>query len=75
MLELAPLGGWIEVMADMWAKMLARTKMAILPAVIHQIAIRFHRTPVGQRLAARSGEVLPLGYAMVAQKAPTEEQL
>lgn len=74
-LELAPLGGWIEVMADMWAKMLARTKIAILPALIHQVAIRFHRTSVGQRVAARSGEVLPLGYAMVAQKAPTEERL
>jgi SAM-dependent methyltransferase len=75
-IELNPLGGWIEVIADLCCKFLARVRMRILTAAIHRVAIvaihraviAFHRTPLGRRLALRGGEVLPLGYGVVAQK-------
>lgn len=73
-IELKPLGGWIEVMADLWAKMLARTRVALLPALVHRCVMAFNRTAVGRKVAARTGEVLPLGYAMVVQKPMAEAQ-
>jgi SAM-dependent methyltransferase len=78
-IELVPLGGWIEVMADLLCKLLAHIRLRILGVVIHRViivlihrvVISFHRTSLGRRLALRGGEVLPLGYGMVAQKPTT----
>ncbi len=67
-IELVPLGGWIEVLADLSSKPLARFRLWLLAAAIHRAAIAFNRTPLGRRIAVRSGEVLPLGYGMVAVK-------
>jgi SAM-dependent methyltransferase len=67
-IELVPLGGWIEVMADLWSKLLVRARLWFVNAAIHRAVITFHRTPLGRRLAALSGEVLPIAYGMVAQK-------
>jgi SAM-dependent methyltransferase len=66
--ELAALGGWIEVMADLWSKLLARARLWFVVAAVHRIVIAFHQTTLGSRLAARGGEVLPIGYGMVARK-------
>ncbi|WP_165614127.1 class I SAM-dependent methyltransferase [Mycolicibacterium holsaticum] len=66
--KLVPLGGWIEVMADQWCKLLAYARMPLLVVLIHRIAIAFHRTALGRRLSARGGEALPLGYGLVARK-------
>lgn len=76
LIELVALGGWVEVMADLSCKLLASVRLRGLSGVIHRLIIpaihrlvlSFHRTDFGLRLARRGGEVLPLGYGMVAQK-------
>jgi SAM-dependent methyltransferase len=67
-IELVPLGGWIEVMGDLWCKLLVYARMSFLAVVIHRATIAFHRTSLGRRLALRSGKVLPLGYGLIARK-------
>ncbi len=71
-IELVPLGGWIEVVADLWCKTLARARLWPLSAAVHRAVITFHRTALGRRLAARSGEVLPLGYGFIARNPTTD---
>lgn len=70
--ELIPLGGWIEVMADMVGKMLAAAKLAPLVTAVHRLTMAFHRTSVGHTIATRTGRTSPLGYGVVAQKPKTE---
>lgn len=66
--ELVPLGGWIEVVADLWSKLLARAKLWVAVSVLHRTVRAFHRTPIGRRFATISGEVFPIGYGLVARK-------
>lgn len=68
-IELNALGGWVEVMSDLWCKMLVFARLPLFAVAIHRAVIAFHRTSLGRRLAAKSGKALPLGYGLVAQKA------
>ncbi len=66
--ELTPLGGWIEVMADMSCKLLTRARLTFVASALHRAVIAFNNTGIGRRLALSTGDVLPLGYGMVARK-------
>lgn len=66
--ELRPLGGWIEIMADMWSKLFAVAGLSFGAALIHRVTVLWNRTPVGRRAASTSGAVSPLGYGLVARK-------
>lgn len=70
-IEVVPLGGWLEVMADLWAKILVRTKLSFVASGVHRAVIAFHGTEMGRRLALRGGEILPIGYGLVARKPMT----
>ncbi|WP_197497377.1 class I SAM-dependent methyltransferase [Mycobacterium sp. 852013-51886_SCH5428379] len=66
--ELVPLGGWVEVMGDLWSKFFAFAGLKWMAAAIHHAVAAFGNTFVGRRLTNRSGKVLPLGYGLVARK-------
>ncbi|MBE1547963.1 SAM-dependent methyltransferase [Mycobacterium sp. OAS707] len=66
--DLVPLGGWIEVMADLSSKLLEHFRLAFVVTSIHRLVMAFHRTRPGYRLSMLGSETLPLGYGLVAQK-------
>lgn len=66
--ELRSLGGWLEIMADMWSKLIAAVGLGALASVISLAAVTWCKTPLGQRFARVSGAVAPLGYGLVARK-------
>jgi SAM-dependent methyltransferase len=66
--ELEPVGGALEILADVTAKLCAGAKLRPITAAIQACALRFTRTRIGSRLAKKSGERFPLGYFMVARK-------
>jgi 2-polyprenyl-3-methyl-5-hydroxy-6-metoxy-1,4-benzoquinol methylase len=66
--ELARLGGWIEVNADLWSKFLVRAHLSPVVAVIQNLVVAFHRTALGRKVAAKSSAFTPIGYGMVARK-------
>ncbi|UXA14949.1 class I SAM-dependent methyltransferase [Mycobacterium sp. SMC-8] len=68
--ELSVLGGWLEIMADMWSKLFAAAGLRPIAAGISRIALAIYRTAVGRKFAAISGAVSPLGYGLVARKPP-----
>jgi SAM-dependent methyltransferase len=67
---LDPIGGSVEVFADLAAKHIAQLPViggACAVALQHLVAV-FSKSPIGQRAIAYSGRRFPLGYFMVAQK-------
>lgn len=66
--ELVPLGGWIEVLADICSKLMARVRLWYLVPFLHRVVMAINRTALGKKIAARGGELYPLGYGMVAVK-------
>lgn len=73
--HLVALGGWLEIVSDLWSKLLAKAKMWVVIAAIHRAVIAFHHTPLGREIARRSGEMFPIGFGMVAQKPGTVTSL
>lgn len=66
--ELVPLGGWLAVLTDLSSKLLARMKLALLISVLQRLIIGISHTHIGQKLMTSGGEVIPIGYGMVARK-------
>jgi SAM-dependent methyltransferase len=66
--ELTSIGGALEVLADLTAKLLAGVKLAPLAIAIQAMARGFGRTSLGSRIASFTGRRFPLGYVMVAVK-------
>lgn len=70
-IELRALGGWLEVMGDMWSKLFSAVNLWWLSILVGRGTNAVGRTPVGRRVADKTGSVLPLGYGLVAQKPKT----
>jgi SAM-dependent methyltransferase len=70
-LELRPIGGSVDVMADIAAKHVQHVPLVggSLAWATQALAMRYRRTTSGRRLAVRTGGVFPLGYFMVAERA------
>jgi SAM-dependent methyltransferase len=68
---LEPVGGSLDVWADMLAKHLVRLPLlgTMLAMWVQGMVRVFDNTVVGRRLARRSGQRFPLGYFMVATRA------
>ena len=66
--ELSELGGWVEVVSNLWCKLMTRARLPILAVITHRAVIAFHRTTFGKMIAAKTGSVIPLGYGMIAIK-------
>jgi len=67
-LELKPIGGALEILADVTSKLFATAKVKFAAVGLQALATRFHRTSLGQRMMARTGHRFPLGYFMIARK-------
>lgn len=68
--RLEPLGGVLEVAADMTAKVAATLPVVGRPfsASLQAAAFGFTRSKLGERAVSRTAEHFPLGYFMVAQR-------
>lgn len=67
--ELKPIGGALEVLADIVSKLLTGIKFGRFPAALIQSgAIWFSRTSLGQKASDKSAEKFPFGYFMIVQK-------
>lgn len=69
-LTLQPLGGSIEVMADLLAKHLVRVPGLGIPAALglQALALRWALSRSGRRTISKTSQYFPLGYLMVAQR-------
>lgn len=72
-LSLEPVGGGLDVLADMLGKSLARlpARALDLGELLQGAALRLGRSAAGQRLRQRTARQWPLGYLMVAQRRGT----
>lgn len=70
LLLIRPLGGVLEVLSDLGAKLLAKIPLLGKPMAlcIQAAAGAFGRTDAGARVASVSARHFPLGYFLVAQK-------
>lgn len=68
--RLEPLGGVVEVAADVSAKIAATLPFAGRPIAssLQAAALGFNNTKLGARAVAKTAEHFPLGYFMVAQR-------
>jgi SAM-dependent methyltransferase len=62
--ELRPIGGPLDIFADMAGKLAASARMKPVAAAIHSVA----SSRIGARLSARGSKRFPLGYFMVVAK-------
>lgn len=69
-LELAPIGGSLEVLSDLLAKNVTRIPFIgrLLSWSIQDATLWFARTTLGHRIALESGRTWPLGYFVIAVK-------
>ena len=67
---IVPLGGIVEIIADLFAKAWSKVPLIGPPlAMLTQFVVGgFHRTPLGARTARVSSRHFPLGYFMIAQR-------
>ncbi len=72
---LEPLGGWLDVMTDLSSKVLVAAHLGLLARLAQAACFRFDRTQLGRRLQARTAQVFPLGYCMVAVRPPLSMQV
>jgi len=65
-----PLGGALEIMADLFAKNIRRLPIAGRPTAIFAqwFALRFSRTTFGKKISKRTSREFPLGYFLIAEK-------
>ncbi|GAA2533785.1 class I SAM-dependent methyltransferase [Mycolicibacterium diernhoferi] len=73
--ELVPLGGWLEVMADLWSKLLLHARLSILVPALHRLVMAVRKTPVGRRFTDKTSRVFPIGYGLVAVKVQRLEEI
>lgn len=66
--KLVPIGGAMEVLADLTGKLLAGAKLKPLAIAVQSLARWFLGTRVGSGLSKRTGDRFPLGYFMIAIK-------
>jgi SAM-dependent methyltransferase len=71
--ELTPIGGAIDVLADVTAKLLASGRLSGVAAGVQSIAGVFGQRVVGKRIQAKTAKRFPLGYFMVVQKSPSAD--
>jgi SAM-dependent methyltransferase len=73
LISLDALGGIADIFADLSAKTMLRVPAFGRSAawLMQQAAHTLGRTPIGARLRERSGQRTPLGYFLVARKAPS----
>jgi len=64
--ELEPIGGAPEILADLLAKLLTGVKLGWGASAIQSIARAFVRTGAGARLSRKTSTRFPFGYFMVA---------
>lgn len=67
-LHLEAIGGAVEVLADVTAKLLAFAKLSWGARAVQYLAGAFSRSGIGARISKRTGKRFPLGYFMVAVK-------
>ena len=70
LIQLEPVGGAPEIMADIFAKNIVRLpKLGRSFALISQwLALRFVRTKLGKKISAATSKNFPLGYFLVVEK-------
>jgi len=70
LLYLVPVGGVVEIFADLTAKVLSKGGRIgeSLAAFTQSVVLHFGRTLIGARLLRVSSRLFPLGYFMIAQK-------
>ena len=70
LIQLEPIGGAPEIMADIFAKSIVRLpKLGRSFALISQwLALRFVRTKLGKKISAATSKNFPLGYFLVVEK-------
>jgi 2-polyprenyl-3-methyl-5-hydroxy-6-metoxy-1,4-benzoquinol methylase len=69
-LLIKPIGGTIEILADIFAKHLQFVPLIgeVLSSVIQWAAFAFIKTSLGKKISEKTSKVFPLGYFMVAEK-------
>lgn len=69
-IHLLPVGGLVEILADLLAKALSKLPLMGRPLAVclQAVALAFVRTRLGARLADRSAWHFPLGYFMVVER-------
>jgi SAM-dependent methyltransferase len=68
-IDLKPVGGAPEILADLVSKLLAGTRAGVWPAAwVQSVAMGIGRTRFGARLSRRTSARFPFGYFMVAEK-------
>lgn len=67
---LTPIGGAVETIADISAKVLVNIPLIGKPvaSAVQAITALFLKTPWGKRLSAKTGRQFPTGYFMIAHK-------
>jgi hypothetical protein len=70
LVQLQPLGGAPEVMADLFAKNIVRLRLLGRPLARFSqwFTLRFVRSRFGRKASASTGATFPLGYFLVAEK-------
>jgi SAM-dependent methyltransferase len=73
LIQLDPLGGSPEVLADLVAKNVHRVPLVGrgLAMAVQSTTLFFVRTGVGKKVSRRSGRTFPIGYFLVAEKPAT----
>jgi 2-polyprenyl-3-methyl-5-hydroxy-6-metoxy-1,4-benzoquinol methylase len=72
LVELGPVGGAPEVLADMVSKLFVRVPVLgpLAARLAQAVTMWFVGTEVGRTVSVRSGQLFPLGYRLVARKPP-----
>lgn len=65
--ELAPYGGGLDVLADIFVRSIGAVNMRIA-GWVSNLAVRLLRGGLSKRLSAKGYEKMPLGYLLVAEK-------
>jgi hypothetical protein len=70
LVHLEPIGGIVEIMADLFAKAFSKVPLVGPPAAMltQFIVAAFGRTPLGARVARVSSRHFPFGYFMIARR-------
>jgi SAM-dependent methyltransferase len=66
--ELVPLGGALDIFADVAGKLLAAARLGWIARAIQSLAGSFGRTNVGRRVRHKTAKKFPLGYFMIVRK-------
>lgn len=67
-LRLEAIGGAIEVLADVAAKLLVQGRLSPAARAVQYLAWKLSRTGFGARVSRRTSKRFPFGYFMIAQK-------